>query len=49
MPALPPWASDGGAVVAVQGGSEVVRAKWAALKAADTPVAAFWLQASSPE
>ncbi|MCA9772408.1 MAG: alpha-glucosidase, partial [Myxococcales bacterium] len=43
MAPLPPW-MDQGAVVGMQGGTDFVRAKYAALKALDTPIAAFWLQ-----
>lgn len=43
MKALPEWIHRG-AVIGMQGGTARVRAIWSKLKAADTPVAAFWLQ-----
>ena len=43
MPPLPAWMQQG-AVIGMQGGTAAVRAMAAQLKAAGTPVAAFWLQ-----
>jgi alpha-glucosidase len=43
MPALPDWINNG-AVVGMQGGTEKVYEVWSALRSADVPVAAFWLQ-----
>ena len=43
MPPLPSWLQKG-AVIGMQGGTAAVRAMAARLKAANTPVAAFWLQ-----
>lgn len=43
MRALPDWILEG-AIVGMQGGTEKVREIWTALKARNTPVAAFWLQ-----
>ena len=43
MAALPDWMNEG-AIVGMQGGTEFVREKWEELKAADTPIGAFWLQ-----
>jgi hypothetical protein len=46
---LPEWAAAGGAVVGLQGGSSVVRAKVKKLRAADVPIIAVWLQVAAPE
>lgn len=43
MRPLPDWLLEG-AVVGMQGGTARVREVWAMLQAADTPIAAFWLQ-----
>ncbi|MBK7975668.1 MAG: alpha-glucosidase [Deltaproteobacteria bacterium] len=43
MAPLPEWLG-GGAVLGVQGGTDVVRAKLERVRAFDVPVAAFWLQ-----
>lgn len=43
MRALPEWVGEG-AVIGMQGGTAKVREKYARLKAAGTPVSAFWLQ-----
>ncbi|MCG8313321.1 MAG: alpha-glucosidase [Pseudomonadales bacterium] len=43
MKTLPDWINEG-AVLGLQGGTERVREIWQALKAADTPIAALWLQ-----
>lgn len=40
---LPEWIISG-AVVGLQGGTNVVRDIWEQLQAKDTPVSAFWLQ-----
>jgi len=41
---LPEWAAQGGAIVGLQGGSEVVRNKVAILEHIGTPIIAVWLQ-----
>lgn len=43
MPPLPDWIISG-AIVGLQGGTARVREEFAALKALDVPMAAFWLQ-----
>ena len=43
MRALPDWILEG-AVIGMQGGTAKVRTVWQQLQAADTPIAAFWLQ-----
>ena len=43
MRALPPWVGQG-AIIGMQGGTDAVRARAKALKAAGAPVSAFWLQ-----
>lgn len=43
MPPLPDWILSG-AIVGMQGGTARVREEFAALKALDVPMAAFWLQ-----
>jgi hypothetical protein len=45
---LPEWAAAGGAVVGMQGGSAVVRAKVARLRAKGVPTIAVWLQVLAP-
>ncbi|MEE2644854.1 MAG: alpha-glucosidase [Myxococcota bacterium] len=43
MPPPPPW-SQRGAIIGAQGGSSAIRALDAALREAEVPVAAYWLQ-----
>ena len=43
MRALPQWVGQG-AIIGMQGGTNAVKARAAALRAVDAPVAAFWLQ-----
>lgn len=45
---LPEWVASGGAVVGMQGGSAVVRAKVAQLRNAGVPTIAVWLQVLAP-
>lgn len=43
MPPLPDWLHRG-AIVGMQGGTELVRRVWSQLRDFDTPIAGFWLQ-----
>ncbi|HIK06028.1 MAG TPA: alpha-glucosidase [Trichormus sp. M33_DOE_039] len=43
MPPLPDWVNQG-AIVGMQGGTELVRRIWSQLRELDTPIAGFWLQ-----
>ncbi|MGJ5672061.1 MAG: alpha-glucosidase [Nostochopsis sp.] len=43
MPPLPEWLNCG-AIVGMQGGTEIVRSVWAKLRHLNTPIAGFWLQ-----